>query len=154
MLLPRGFRWLSTRAGRANPVKGERARQRIREIDARKAGRVAPLADGGSLDSPHDRMRLGSLCATAGIAELHEDAEGRRCFILQSGEEPTARLAELWVLPPNALGRFDAGLLGAAGFGPTLQGCKAHDSLPLSTAAPLVAHALDALRTPGDVHEV
>ena len=106
------------------------------------------MNEGGSLHTTHSAEVLGGLCTTATIAELDEDAEGRRCFVLQHPSEPSARLAELWVLPPNAMGpRFDAGLAGAAGYGPTLQGARAHDQLPLASAAmPLVTHVVKELR--------
>ena len=130
--------------------KRERARQRIREIDAQKAGRQLPLFDGGSLSSPHTASQLASLVDNAFICELDERADGRRCFILQHADEPSARLAQIWLLPPyksalNEGGRFDLGEAGSAGFGPTLRDAQSHDALPLGVAEPLVTHLIDSI---------
>jgi hypothetical protein len=133
--------------GRLNDgAKGDRIRQRIREIDAKNAGRILPQHDGGSLSSEHTTARLAGLCDTAAVAELDPRPDGRRCFVLQHADEPSARLAEIWLLPAYPPGRFDAGLAGAAGIGPTLTGAQVHEALPLAAAAPLVAHLLESLR--------
>lgn len=126
-------------------ARAERIRQRIKQIDAEKAGRVLPLHNGGSLSSEQSAARLSSLCETADVAELEERADGRRHFVLQHTDEPSARLAEIWVLPAYPPGRFDTGLAGTAGVGSTLIGAQTHDALPLAAAAPLVAHLLGSL---------
>ena len=52
-------RLLASDGGRMNTgSKGERARQRIREIDAKRAGLALPLHEGGSLSSDHGTARL------------------------------------------------------------------------------------------------
>lgn len=129
---------------------GERARQRIREIDAQKAGRTLPLHDGGSISSDHSAAELASLCDTATFAELDPRPDGRRCFVMQHAAVPEARLAEIWLLPAYPPGRFDAGLAGDAGVAPTLLGARTHSALPHAAAAPLVAHMLSDIR--GDGH--
>ena len=122
------------------------ARQRILEIDAKNAGRSLPLGDGGSLHSGHAAAQLWTLCEAAQIAELPPDSTGRRCFILQHVSEPSARLAETWVLPKFPSGRFDAGTAGAGGVGPTLERTRTHEVLPLAAAERLVAHVLHEFR--------
>ena len=126
----------------------QRIRDRIAEIDARAAGRALPLRDGGSLTSGHATAQLARLTDTAAVSELEERADGRRCFILQHADEADARLAEIWLMPAyaGAGGRFDCGLAGAAGVGPTLLGAQTHAALPLAAAAPLVAHVIGELR--------
>ena len=122
----------------------ERIRQRIREIDAQKAGRAVALEDGGSLSSEHTTAQLARLCETAAVCELGEgEADEKRCFVLQHPDEPSARLAQIWLLPPYPTGRYDAGV--PIGVGPTLICAQTHRALPLAAAAPLVAHLLDSV---------
>jgi hypothetical protein len=154
MRLMMSVRRLASR-GRVNAgASGERARQRIREMDAQKSGRTLPLHDGGSLSSEHTAAQLASLCEKADVAELGERDDGKRCFVLQHATEPSARLAQVWLLPGYPPGRFDAGVAGSAGVGPTLQGAQTHASLPLAAAAPLVAHVLHELRHEPSVEAV
>jgi len=129
---------LSVNAG----ARGERARQRIREIDAQVAGRKLPVHDGGSLSSEHNTAQLASLCETAAICELDMREDGRRCFILQHADEPSARLAQISLLPAFPPGRFDVGIAGSAGQCRTMLGALSHNALPLGAAAPLVSHVL------------
>ena len=136
-----GVRSLASRSGAA----GERMRERIRRIDAEKAGRVLPLLDGGSLSTEHTTAQLASLCETAIVAELDPRDDEKRCFVLQHESEPSVRLAELWLLPPFPPGRFDAGFTGDAGAGLTLHAARTHDALPLKVAEPLVAHVISTL---------
>lgn len=129
----------------------EAARERIRRIDKADRNRVErnSALEALSLSSGHQVELLAQLCATATLVEL-ETADGGKDFLLHHADAPGARLAELKLLPavPDVLmGRFDAGLNGSAGIGPTLSGAAAHRGLPLSTASPLLAHALQSLRT-------
>jgi hypothetical protein len=129
-------------------VRGERARQRIREIeerDAREAGRELPLSGGGSLRSQHTSEQLEKLCDDATVRQLEEHADGRQTFILQHSDVPEARLAQVSLLPPYPPGRFDAGDAGGGGVGPTLMGACTHSALPTAAAAPLISHLVGSL---------
>ena len=127
-----------------------RVRARIRAIDEQAAGRAMPLEDGGSLTSQHTTDELQELCASASVVELDIAPGSGRCFVLQHASVPQARLAELWLLNPLPVGRFDAGLNGSGGVGATLHGAATHAALPLACAEPLVTHVrADAQRGPG-----
>jgi len=153
-------RSISQSRKRVNGAKGERARKRIEEIDARKqeeaaaagrrvaASRRPALHDGGSLTSDHTTARLAGLCDKAFVCALDEDRSGKRRFVLQHADEPSARLAQIWLLPPYEPGRYDKGAV-RAGLGPTLLGAQTHAALPMVAAAPLVSHVLDSIRQYG-----
>jgi hypothetical protein len=123
-----------------------KVRARIQEIDARAKGQSIPLSDGGSLTSSHSADELEQLCSTASVAELKTGltGAGSRCFVLQHPDAPAARLAELWLLEPFPLGRFEMGLGGIGGTGPTMRGTATHSGLALTYAAPLVAHVVSS----------
>lgn len=142
-------RLLCSKSGRRGA--SESARERIRRIDEAERERVDRHRhlEVLSLSTNHEVELLERLCATATLVEL-ETADGGKDFLLHHADAPGARLAELKLLPavPDVLmGRFDAGLNGSAGIGPTLSGAVAHRGLPLSTASPLLAHALQSLGT-------
>ena len=120
----------------------QRIRDRIREIDQRKAGRVLPLQNGGLLHSAHTASELHGLCKSASFIELEVGHGAGRCFVLQHPSVPDARLAELWLLEPLPVGRFDGGLHGSVGVGATLHGTAAHAALTLECAIPLVRHVV------------
>ena len=129
---------------------GARALERIRQVDEAAKAKAAAheWLQALSLSSAHSADVLERLQATATVSELPA-ADGGRSWLLHHPDAPGARLAELQLLPavPEALGgRFDAGLHGGAGLGPTLCGAAAHSGLPLRAAAPLIAHALAELR--------
>ena len=129
----------------------EAARERIRRIDEADRERLERHRhlEALSLSSDHEVELLKQLCATATLVEL-ETADGGKDFLLHHADAPGARLAELKLLPPVPdvlMGRFDAGLNGSAGIGPTLSGAAAHRGLPLGTASPLLKHALQSLST-------
>ena len=66
--------------------------------------------------------------------------------MLHHAAAPGAKLAELRVLPASPVGRFDAGMNGFAGLGPTICAPAAHRSLPLATAvSPLLTLVLAKL---------
>jgi len=129
---------------------GARALERIRQVEAADQAALAAhrALDALSLSSAHGVHELERLAAAAQVSEVPA-ADGGSTWLLHHAAAPGARIAELRLLPavPAALGgRFDAGLRGGAGLGPTLHGAAVHRGLPLSTAAPLIAHALDQLR--------
>lgn len=114
-----------------------------------------PLNSGGSLSSRHSSDELHAMLGTVSVSELQagQMTAGARCFVLQNPDVPTARLAEVWLLEPFPLGRFDIGSGGVGGTGPTLRGLATHEGLPLSCAAPLIAHVLSS-QQPGAVEAV
>ena len=102
---------------------GERARERIRQVDAAAQAAVAAhhALEALSLSSAHAAHVLEPLLAAAEVSEVPA-ADGGATWLLHHAAAPGARLAELRLLPavPVALGgRFDAGLRGGAGVSPT-----------------------------------
>ena len=102
---------------------GERARERIRQVDAAAQAAVAAhhALEALSLSSAHSAQVLEPLLAAAQVSEVPA-ADGGATWLLHHAAAPGARLAELRLLPavPVALGgRFDAGLRGGAGVSPT-----------------------------------
>ena len=145
----------STRATgpRVRRRAGARVLERIRQVDAATQAKAAEHGwlTALSLTSSHSADVLERLRVTAHVSELPA-ADGGRRWLLHHADAPGACLAELQLLPavPAELGgRFDAGLHGGAGLGPTLGGVAVHRGLPLHAAAPLVAHALEELRIDG-----
>jgi hypothetical protein len=106
----------TTAASRARRGAGERARERIRQVDAAaQAALDAHRAlDALSLRSAHGACELERLVAAAQVSEV-PGADGGSTWLLHHAAAPGARIAELRLLPPvpAALGgRFDAGLRG------------------------------------------
>ena len=95
----------TTAASRARRGAGERARERIRQVDAAAQAALARTVR---------RAKAERLVAAAQVSEV-PGADGGSTWLLHHAAAPGARIAELRLLPPvpAALGgRFDAGLRG------------------------------------------